>query len=104
MHQRFMHPSPGKLFNLIKRAKPEKANAQLLKILQEISIACQACAPYTVPPFRFRTTIPPDEIVFNRELAMDLMYLNKKPVLHVIDTATNFQNAVFIRSKSTEDL
>ena len=32
------------------------------------------------------------------------MYLNSKPVLHVVDTATNFQNAVFIRSKSAIDI
>lgn len=32
------------------------------------------------------------------------MYLNNKRVLRIVDTATNVQNALIIRSKSTEDL
>lgn len=32
------------------------------------------------------------------------MYLNKKTVIHIADTATNLKNALFIRSKSTGDL
>jgi len=33
---------------------------------------------------------------FNAELIVDIMYINKKPVLHVIDSATVFQAAKFL--------
>lgn len=77
MHKHSMHSLPGKRFHLIKHAKPEKAGPKIFKILQQISAAFESCAPYTVPPFRFRTTITPDEAIFNRDLAMYLMYLHK---------------------------
>jgi len=35
---------------------------------------------------------------------MDLMWLNKKAVLHIVDTATSFQNATFIRNQSSKEL
>ena len=99
-----MHPSVGKLYNLLKRANPEKATPKVQKLLEEISQHCASCTTFSVPPFRFRATIPPEDIIFNREVAIDLMWLNGKPVLHVVDTATNFQNAVFLKSKSTDDI
>lgn len=96
--------TPGKLFDMIKGATTQKANPQILKLLQEISAACVACAPHTASSFRFRTTILPDETIFNRKLTIDLIYLNKKPVLHILDAAKKFQNANFIRSESREDI
>lgn len=32
------------------------------------------------------------------------MWLNVKPVLHIVDTRTGFENAIFIRAKSAESL
>lgn len=32
------------------------------------------------------------------------MYLNQKDVLHMVDTATNFQNAGFLKNKLVEDI
>lgn len=48
--------------------------------------------------------MPPQSIVFNRELSMDLLWLDKVPVLHVVDTHTAFKNAEFIRGKSSKEL
>ena len=44
----------------------------------------------------------PDGIVFNQKLAIDLMFLNKQPVLHVVDTQTHFSAAMFLREQSTD--
>ena len=99
-----MHPTYGKLYNLIKRAYPEKATTSVKQLLDQISKACSSCATYSNPPFRFRATISPDNIIFNREVSMDLMWLNKRAVLHIVDTATSFQNATFIRSQSSKEL
>lgn len=99
-----MHPTAGKLFQLIKRAYPTKASTNLRQVLEQISEACTSCATYSNPPFRFRATIPPDKVISNRELSMDLMWLNKKAVLHIVDTSTLFQNAVFIRNQSSQNL
>lgn len=97
-----IHLLGRKLFHLLNRSKPEISNPIIFKILQEISLAFETFAPYTFPLLRFRTTILPDENFFHRELVIDLMYIKRG--LLVVDTATNFQNAIFIKSKSTDDL
>lgn len=48
--------------------------------------------------------MPSDEILFNHEIAMDLMWLDNDPVFHVIDTHKIFQNAAFIRGKTLNEL
>ena len=48
--------------------------------------------------------MPDESIVYNHELALDLVWLSGKPVLHVVDTHTSFQNAIFIKNKSPEGL
>ena len=40
---------------------------------------------------------------FNYEVIVDVMYLDARPVLHVIDEATAFQAARFLASISAKD-
>ena len=100
LHYQFMHPTTGKLNNLIKRAYPAQASTNFRTILEQISKACSSCAAYSNLPFRFRATIPPDKIIFNREVSIDFKWLNKKAVLHMLDTASSFQNATFIKTNA----
>lgn len=74
------------------------------EVLHDIFTAFQPCEPYSIPPLPLLATISPDSILFNRKLAMYSTYLNEKAVLRIVDAATDFQNDLFIRSKSTEDL
>ena len=104
IHKHFWHPSASKLFNLLKRTHPEDTSSETLKILNEIQSACRTCAVYSKGPHRFRVSFPKEECVFNHELALDLMWLKKKPVLHVVDTSTHFSAAIFLPSKSTVDI
>ena len=104
LHQTFMHPLAGKLYNLLKKAQPEKANPNVKKLLESISRNFASCTTFSVPPFKFQGSIPPEDIIFNREVAIYLMWLNGQPVLHVVVTATNFRNAIFLKMKSTTDI
>lgn len=42
--------------------------------------------------------------MFNHELALDLMWIEENPILHVMDTHTHFQSAYVLRSKRAEDI
>lgn len=42
--------------------------------------------------------------MFNRELVIDLMRLNNKPVVHIVQSETGFRNSVFITDKTAENL
>lgn len=41
-----------------------------------------------------------ETIVFNRKVALDLMYLDSRPVLHVVDRDTDFGAAHFVKSQT----
>jgi hypothetical protein len=38
----------------------------------------------------------PDDVIFNKELRLDLMTIYGRPVLHIIDTGTKFSAARFL--------
>ena len=104
IHKHMWHPSASKLYNILKRTHPKDTTCDTLKILEEISAACSTCTTLSRNPHRFRVTLPKDRCIFNHELAIDLVWLKKKPVLHVVDTHTNFSAAIFLPSKSTKDI
>lgn len=66
LHRHFQHPLIGKLFALIKRARPEQSNESTRKMLDEIRKSCETCQVYSAPPQRFTVTLPPDNLTFNR--------------------------------------
>jgi hypothetical protein len=39
-------------------------------------------------------TPPTDDIVFRDEVSIDLMFINGKAILHIVDTATRFSVAI----------
>ena len=104
MHLHFFHPSARKLFNVLKRARPDETRPETHEILKQISKACSTCQVHSSGPLRFRVTLPKSKCVFNHELALDLMWLDGSPVLHVVDTHTHFSSAIFLNGKSTKDV
>jgi hypothetical protein len=43
LHRQFFHPSADKLYNLLKRARPEDASEETRALLQEITESCHPC-------------------------------------------------------------
>lgn len=104
VHRTFMHPSTGKLYNLPKRAYNKQTNDKIRRILQDIADNCDQCSDDSVPPFRFHASIPKYDVMFNRELPIDLMWLNGRPVIHVMDTETKSRNGIVIQDIKSEGL
>jgi Reverse transcriptase (RNA-dependent DNA polymerase) len=105
LHRPFFHPSADKLQNLIKRARPEMAGEETRKILHEITATCHPCQMIARKPLAFTVGSANDsDITFNRELAMDIVYLSGRPAFHIIDVDTHFQAATFLKSMSTDDV
>lgn len=48
--------------------------------------------------------MPNDEVIFNREVALDLMYIDNKAVLHVVDIDTHFNSAQFLKGNTVEQV
>lgn len=102
IHRHFNHPSANKLFNLIKKARPEHATNETLEILKNISKSCDPCQRITTAPKRFRVTLGSEHVQFNEQILIDIMYIDGSPILHVVDSGTKFNAASFLKDKSIE--
>ncbi|CRK29788.1 hypothetical protein BN1723_003653 [Verticillium longisporum] len=91
IHKRFGHPSVEKLWNLLQRADQD-VNRDALELINRF---CHHCQIKGKSPQRFKFALRSD-IDFNYEILVDIMHLDGKPVLHVIDASTGFQSATFI--------
>jgi hypothetical protein len=84
MHRNFFHPAVNKLMNLFKRARIQDLPADIRASLEDIASRCDTCQDFSAKPYRFRCSMP-DTVVFNDTLAIDLLWLDGKAALHVVD-------------------
>lgn len=87
----------------MKKAEPEKTLPQVLHDLEKIDATCDLCQKLGQAPHRFRVSLPEGEVVFNRTVCMDIMFLDSKPVLHIVDKDTKFSAAAFLRNETTDE-
>lgn len=100
LHRRFGHPSVRKLSDLLNRIDEDFDP----KVIAEINRLCHQCQLHQRGPQRFKFNLRDDHIEFNAEIIVDIFYLNGRPVLHVIDSATSFQAARFLPSMKSKSV
>jgi hypothetical protein len=101
LHRNFSHPSTQNLLALLKRAKADELDATTRAVLSDIDNDYSTCQRFSSKPLRLKTTLlSGEEFSFGNELSMDLMFINGKVVLQVIDFATRFNTASFLDSHS----
>ena len=96
LHRRFGHPSVRRLFDLLQRAGLEDID---IKSVEELTKFCKQCQLHAKSPGRFKFTLK-DDCDFNYSVFIDVFYLESKPVLHVVDEATSFTAARFLKDES----
>jgi hypothetical protein len=99
MHRHLLHPSTTQLMNLLRRTRPKGLPPENRILLEDISRACHACQVYASISISFQVRNV-DDIVFNQEIRLDLMYIDGRPALHVVDTGTTFGAATFLDEQS----
>jgi len=98
LHRRFGHPSVQRLARLLNRSDHEFD----IKVLQEIQRFCHQCQMNEKAPGRFKFSLR-DDYDFNYSVIIDVMYLNSRPVLHVVDSSTTFQAARFLKDLTPKE-
>ena len=101
VHRHFHHPDSERLYSVMSHAEPDKTSLEVLRTLKRISSTCDLCQRRSRAPHRFRVSLPDADVVFNRILCLDLMYL-ETPVLHVVDKDTKFSAAAFLRKETAD--
>lgn len=104
LHLHFYHPSARKLLQGLARARPNETAPVVLDALKRIWDVCSTCQELHAPPFRFRVSIPENSLRFNAEVYIYLLWINKRPILHVVEIQRSYQNAAFVVGKTAENL
>lgn len=99
-----LQPNTNKLFNLLRRAYPNSTISSVKKVFPEIEISCEECRERSPSPLQSEAVIPSENILFNHKIAMDLMWIEGIPIIHIIDTHNGFQNAAVLRGKNSNDI
>ena len=103
VHKHFYHPDSERLYAVMKRANPTKASPQVLRDLRRINETCHLCQRLAHAPHRFHVALPDEDVIFNRTVCLDLMYLDNSAVLHVVDKDTKFSAASFLAKETAEE-
>lgn len=95
LHRHFAHPSATKLYEALRKAKPEDMNEETRTLIDAVTKSCHTCQRISIRPLSFSIRIN-DELAFNQELLLDIMYYNSRPILHIVDAGTHFSAARFL--------
>jgi hypothetical protein len=98
LHRRFGHPSIERLHALLERAGQEVDK----KSIERLTKFCSYCQKHGKSPGRFKFRLADDTLDFNHSIYVDIMYIDSMPVLHVIDEATRFTAARFLKDISAK--
>jgi hypothetical protein len=85
LHRCFGHPSVERLQKLLYRAGYESDKSTI----EQLTKFCYYCQKYSKSPGRFRFTLK-DDINFNYNVIVDVMYISGAPLLHIVDEGTRF--------------
>jgi len=99
LYRNFGHPSTRRLTDVLKLAGHNDVDEKTLALIRKFYHQCQI---HDLTPRHFKFTLQEDK-EFNFEIIVDVLYLDKKPVLYVIDTAIAFNGAHFLKSLSAAD-
>ena len=98
LHRRFGHPSVRRLIRILQLAGHEVDS----KSVNYLTKFCHHCQMKGKSPGRFRFTLK-DDYEFNYSVIIDILFLEGKPVLQVIDAATSFGAARFLKDMSARN-
>ncbi len=96
LHRQFAHSSAEKLYNLLKIAGLDAVGRQTLEKLEGRVSRYEPCQRIRNAQRRFRVTLGQEIVRFNAEAYIDIIYLDSRPVLHIVDSATRFSAARFL--------
>lgn len=93
---RILHPAKRKLPNLSRLANETEIHTETVKIRSWILRACKHCRRYKPALTRFEASIASVEnLVFGDKRSVNGLFLDRRDVLQVVETATTFSAASY---------
>eukprot|EP00171_Calliarthron_tuberculosum_P014049 IDg14049t1 len=84
--------------------KEQKSHARNVQVIKDIQSRYEPCATMERKQLRFQLgSISTNDLIFNREIVMDIVKINNYQVLHIIDSDTHFGEAEILQSPDVEN-
>src|SRR6266516_5858974 len=84
----------ARLYNVLRKANQQDVSQS---VIERITDFCHHCQKHGKSPGRFKFTLRED-LNFNSSIIIDMMYIDNNPVLHIVDEATRFQAARWLKT------
>lgn len=104
IHRTFGHPSVTSTHNLLRRASDEPPKPEVRRQFEIIDENCRICRRKSSDPPFFKLTMGTGDLKFNHRVIADTMFLDGRALLHIIDEATHFPAAIFLRDQSAAEI
>ncbi|KAI0994222.1 hypothetical protein K3495_g13960, partial [Podosphaera aphanis] len=98
LHRRFGHPSANRLAKLLDRSGHEFSR----QAIEHLTKYCDSCQKHGKSPRRFKFSFK-DDREFNSCIYIDVLWIDEKPVLQVVDEATRFQAARWLKAMNAQE-
>lgn len=95
VHRNLGHAPAGAVDSALRPAYPIETDATDLDKLKQVAAQCKGCQMYSRQPNRYRAVFPA-QCVLNYDVAVDVMYIDKNPILHVVCRQTHFSRAAIL--------
>lgn len=99
IHKQFAHPSAQRLNKLVGQEYQSEVPSNTL-----VESRRDPRQRIRNAPLRFRVSLGTEDVRFNEGVYMDIMFLDGKPALYLVDEATRFSTAGFLQNVTTEDI
>lgn len=104
INRSFGHPSLKATAELLKNAKWGSLQNETKVSLKEIEMECTPSRHTRTKSRNFKLAIRSKAIKFNHHLRVDTMFIDERPVVHIVDESTHFPAARFIQNQNTSTI
>lgn len=99
----FGHRNTDNLMNLLRKADLDTVQEGTRNTIQYIAESYDSCEKLSSLPHGFKFTLR-DDSQFNSTIYVNLLWIDKKTILHVVDESTRYQAARWVPTVSAEAL
>ena len=86
----FARPSAASLAKLLYNVGKEEVAQDTMRTLQDLADCCDVFQRTQRAPKRFCVSVGSEDARINKRTYMDIMYIESRPVRHLVDEATHF--------------
>lgn len=104
MHHHFWNPNVGKLTNVHKRATGKTTKTKTYRLIEKIKRHCDYCQHYGDKPQSLKFKLRDESISSSHNIYCNVLTVEKKQVLQVVNESSIFQAAHCLTNISTYEL